>query len=171
MKKLMGLVVGAVILGSALAGYCQGTNEAKIGVISLRKVFDNYEKTAQYDKQLNEEAKQVDLKRQQLEKEIEKIKASLEVLGKEEKQKKLQELRAKQLELRKYVVENMRRISQERERYMKEILRDIKPVITDYAKKHGYKIILNGDMLLYVDEAYDLTDQIVSLLNKNYKAE
>ncbi len=165
MKKVWVFALFVVLLGAGL-GYGE---EVKIGVVSLRTVFDSYEKTKEYNQKLSQKTAEIDKKIQSLQKEIEKLRASLEVVGEKERPKKIQELRQKEAELRRYQLESMRSIGQERDKYMREILKDIKPVITEYAKKHGYKIILNEDMLLYSDDAYDLTDEIVDILNRNYK--
>ncbi len=166
MKKL---VVSLILAGIVGAGF-GWAKEGKIGVVYLRKVFESYEKTKAYDEKLAAKSREIEQKIRQLQQDIEKIQASLEVLGEKERAEKIKELREKQMQLRKYQLEAMRNISQERDAYMREILRDIKPVITDYAKKNGYDIILNGDMLLYSADGYDLTDDIVKLLNKSYKS-
>ncbi len=164
MRRLVVVVVMALVLGQS--GW---TASGKIGVVYLRKVFSSYEKTKQYDQQLNKQAKEVEKRKAELEKEIQKLQAALEVVGDKEKEKKIQEIRKKQMELRNYVMENVRVIGRERDRYMREILQDIKPVVTKYAQDNGYDIILNGDMLLYSSGAYDVTDKIVEILNSNYK--
>lgn len=166
MKKTLILLILVGIIGTGLAWGKDG----KIGVVYLRKVFESYEKTKAYDEKLADKSKQVEEKIRDLRQDIQKIQASIEVVGEKERSEKIKELREKQMELRKYQVEAMKNMGQEREKYMREILQDIKPVISDYAKKKGYDIILNGDMLLYSVDGYDLTDDIVKLLNENYKA-
>ncbi len=165
------VLISLILVGMFGTGLVWAKETGKIGVIYLRKVFDSYEKTKDYDKKLQEETKQIEKKIRDLQQEIQKIQASLEVLGKEEKKEKIKELRKKQLELRRYRLEAMQDIGQERQRYMREILQDIKPIINDYAKKNGYDIILNGDMILYSVDSYDLTQEIVDLLNRSYRSE
>jgi Skp family chaperone for outer membrane proteins len=46
------------------------------------------------------------------------------------------------------------------------ILKDIEKVVADYAKANGYDIVLNSRMLLYGGEQYDMTNEILSRLNK-----
>ncbi len=167
MKRIAAFLALMMVVGSAYL--FAGDSSPKIGVIYLRKVFDTYQKTIDYDKQLNEKAQKIQAKKDALQKEIEKIQASLEVVSKEEKEKKLKELREKQMELRNYMVESMRTINTEREKYMQEILKDIKPIITNYAKENGYDLILNGDMLLYSKDDSDLTEIMVKKLNEEYK--
>ncbi len=166
MKKALISLILVGLIGTGLAW----AKDGKIGVVYLRKVFESYEKTKAYDDKLANKSREIEKKIRDLQQDIQKIQASIEVLGEKERSQKIKELREKQIELRKYQMEAMRNIGQERERYMREILQDIKPVISDYAKKKGYDIILNGDMLLYSVDGYDLTDDIVKLLNENYKA-
>ncbi len=165
MKKILVFLVLVGIMGTGFAW----AKDGKIGVVYLRRVFESYEKTKAYDEKLANKSKQIEEKIRDLRQEIQKIQASIEVLGEKERSKKIKELREKQMELRKYQIEAMRNIGQEREKYMREILQDIKPVINAYAEKNGYDVILNGDMILYSAADYDLTDDIVKLLNKNYE--
>lgn len=77
----------------------------------------------------------------------------------EEKIRLLQDFdRQQQTELRK-----------ERDERMKEILKDIDDAVEGYAEKEGYSLIFNDQVLVAQDEDLDITDQIISILNKNSK--
>ena len=46
------------------------------------------------------------------------------------------------------------------------ILKDIEKVVADYSKSNGYDFIMNSRMLLYGGTEYDLTNEVLSRLNK-----
>ena len=52
------------------------------------------------------------------------------------------------------------------EELTRNILTDIEKVVQDYGKKNNYNFIfIKNDSMIYADEAVDLTDQILALLN------
>ncbi len=162
-KVLMSLLV--VCFTSTFPSFA---GELKIGVVYLRKAFDSYKKTIEYDQQLMEKRNEVQKKLRDLKAEMDKIKASLEVVGEKERAKKIEEYRQKERELRSAQLEAMQNIDRQRQKFMKDILSDVKAVINEYAKEHSFDIILNGDMLLYAGEGYDVTEDIIKILNERY---
>ncbi len=164
MKKLL-FGLSAICFLFALQSFA---GEPKIGVVYLRKAFDSYKKTVEYDQQLMEKRNEIEKKLRDLKTEMDKIKASLEVVGEKERAKKIQEYRQKERELRTAQLEAMQNIDRDRQKFMKDILSDVKAVINEYAKEHSFDIILNGDMLLYAGEGYDVTEDIIKILNDRY---
>ncbi len=170
MKKIISKMAVIVVFVSCCAGnlFAEG-NQTKIAVVYLKKTFDSYQKTVEYDKQLSKQTEELEKKKKQLKGEVDKLKASIELLSDKEKAEKIRDLRKKELELRKYVLDEMKKIGKERDAYLKEILKDIKPVISAYAKENGLDIVLNGDTILYAKDMLDITDTVVAKLNEEYK--
>lgn len=140
--------------------------EIKIGYINLAKTFDEYEKTKQYDKSLEKKGDKQEKTRQKLVDEIKKLKDEMVLLsdkGKEEKQTIIDEKIKKLQEFDKETRDELRR---ERDDMVRDILREIDKVIQDYGKKKGYTVILNDRMLVYGNEAIDITGDIIDILNK-----
>jgi outer membrane protein len=50
----------------------------------------------------------------------------------------------------------------------KTILDEIQQAITDYAKANGFSVMLDQRSLLYGQEAYDVTDEVLKVLNERY---
>ncbi len=62
--------------------------------------------------------------------------------------------------------------SQDKEKSMTEaVLNQINSYVEDYAKKKGYDFVIGGanGNLVYGNKAYDITDEVLQALNKEYK--
>ena len=60
----------------------------------------------------------------------------------------------------------------EEERLEAEILEQVNDAVKEYAEEHGYDVILGatGDgSILHSEEALDITDELIEVLNRNYK--
>jgi outer membrane protein len=82
------------------------------------------------------------------------------------KQKDLEEKNAKLKQTSQQVALDLRK---ERDDRLKEILQDIEKVIQSYAQKNQYDFILNDRVLLYGAASADVTQDIIDLLNNQYK--
>ena len=141
----------------------------KIGYINLGKTFDEYEKTKQSDKSLEKKGDKKEKARQKLVDEIKELKEEMVLLsdkGKEEKQAIIDE---KIRSLQEFDKETRDELRQDRDEMVRDILREIDKIIQDYGKKNGYTVVLNDRMLVYGDETIDITQDIIDILNKNYK--
>lgn len=66
----------------------------------------------------------------------------------------------------------IREQAQEKEKGITEgVLNQINSYVEEYAKKKGYDFIIGGNNgnLLYGNKAYDITDEVLEALNKEYK--
>jgi len=140
-----------------------------IGYIDLAKIFDQYEKTKDSDKNLETEwqGKQSEIK--ELREEITRLKDELEVLSDAAKAKKQEIVDSKIKELQGITKEIQDELTGERNEIVRQILKDIDTVINKYGESNGYDLILNERVLLYHAEDLDLTSDIVKILNDKYK--
>ncbi len=141
----------------------------KIAYVDLSSTFDKYEKTKVYDEALA--ATQGD-KEKELEKitnEIRAIEDKMSLLSEKEKATKQKELEDKNNQLKSLGQQVALDLRKERDEKLKEILQDIEKVIQSYAQKNGYDFILNDRVLLYGAASADVTQDIIDLLNADYK--
>ena len=140
-----------------------------VGYIDLAKIFDQYEKTKDSDKNLETEwqGKQGEIK--ELREEITRLKDELEVLSEAAKAKKQEVVDSKIKELQDVTKEIQDELTGERNEIVRQILKDIDTVINQYGESNGYDLILNERVLLYRAEGLDLTDKIVKILNDKYE--
>ena len=135
----------------------------KIGYVNLSRLLNEYPKTADYEKMLEEKAKRSGL--YEKEREIERLRNQLLLLSEKERQRKEQEIRERFEDLRRLNLE----LTKERDEKMKEILKDIEEAIREYASKNRFSIVLDDRVLVYRDESLDLTDKVLRVLRGKYK--
>ena len=57
-------------------------------------------------------------------------------------------------------------ISKERSKARKELLKNLNPILSDYMKENNIRMIIDRKSILLADENLDITDKIISILNK-----
>jgi outer membrane protein len=144
----------------------------KIGYVDFLKIFNDYQKTQDYETKLENKRDQMKEKNklEQKEQEIQEMRQSLEALKEEKKQEKTQEIREKYIALEKLKRKIVSDLKAESDEKMEEIIDDIESVIEQQAKKRGYDMIVNENAILYGGEKLDLTDTVLKTLNKQYQA-
>ncbi len=171
MNKLLIVFLGLMVsIALVMPVSLQAKGDAlSVGYIDLAKIFDQYEKTKNSDKNLEAEwqGKQSEIKK--LREEITRLKDELEVLSESAKSKKQEVIDSKIKELQDFTKEIQDELTGERNEIVKQILEDIDTVINQYGESNGYDLILNERVLLYRTEGLDLTNKIVKILNDKYK--
>lgn len=168
-KSLSVGVSAAAVLTLVCGGNSLAADPQKIGYVNIREVFDNYEKTKELEKHLDQEKEgKQDVRNKQLS-EIERLRDELELLsekGKEEKQKIID---GKINKLREFDLETRTDLMQQRDEMVRELLEEVENAIKDYGEKEGYRLIFSERAVLFGTEGDDLTEKITAVLNKKYK--
>lgn len=165
MKILRMVMVSVFFLFITTTG-AFAAEKGKIGYVDLSRLFDEYHKTKEYDKKL--EAKHANLEKIGKEK-VEKIKKSESKLAllKEDQRKTLEdEIDAMKGEAQEFVRQEQSSLTKERNERIREILLEIEKIVSDFAAKKKYDIILNDRVLIYGNPAHNLTEEILTILNK-----
>ncbi len=167
MKKIFISILAIIILAgfSSLAL----AQDLKIGYVDIFEVFNEYQKTKDYDEKLEgkkEKAEEALLKKKST---IEKMQSKLSVLREEERKRKEEALGEEVKEYREQERKAYTDIKKERDEKMKEIVEDIDEIVEDYAKKHQYTLIINENSILYGAKVMDITSEILKIANKQYK--
>ena len=138
---------------------------SKVAYIDLAKIFDQYSKTRNSDKDLEEEWEGKKGEIEKMKEEIIKLKDELALLSESAKEKKQENIDRKIRELQDFTKEAKDELTSERNEMVRMILSDIDSVIVEYGKTNSYDLILNERILLYHDDTLDLTDEIIKILN------
>ncbi|MEM0896463.1 MAG: OmpH family outer membrane protein [Verrucomicrobiota bacterium] len=186
MKILKPLLVVAMILAAAASA---GAQEMKIGIVDMTRVFAEYYKTKDAEKDVNEDKavakKELDERnaryKQLIEKYQELAKARQDPLISEElrtqKTKELEdvaaEARSLEREKKEFAERRQRQLLEEVERKRKAILDHIRTVVEDMAKEANYDLVFDKSglgtrgipFLLHSKDAVDFSDQIIEKLN------
>jgi outer membrane protein len=168
-KKYLGLTLFIAFLTAAFAAAFVYAAELKIGYIDAIKVFDNYEKTKEQDKILEQQSDKKKQEREKLVNEVRKMKDELDVLSSKAKEQKQAQIDEKLKNLQDYDQKTRTELGQQRDKMARDILKEIEQIVNKYAEDNGYNIILNSRTLVYGQQQYDLTDKILELLNSKNK--
>ncbi|MFH1189283.1 MAG: OmpH family outer membrane protein [Candidatus Omnitrophota bacterium] len=140
--------------------------EYKIGYVDLAKVFDEYKKTKDSEKDLEAKGKAKEQDRANMVEELRKLKDEQSLLSEKAKAEKQTVIDNKIKNLQDFDRKTRDDLVKERNDMLGLILKDIEKVVAEYSKETGYDLILNSRMLLYGGPEYDLTSEILSKLNK-----
>lgn len=167
MKKVIALAVVIMFVAGMFFGASSASaKEYKIGYVDLAKVFDEYKKTKDSEKNLEAKGKSKEADRAKMIDELRKLKDEQALLSDKAKAEKQTVIDNKIKSLQDFDKITRDELVKERNDILALILKDIEKIVTDYSKANGYDFILNSRMLLYGGEQYDLTAEILSRLNK-----
>ena len=161
MKSLKILFMTALIMGFAVSSHAAD----KIGYVDLSRLFDNYNKTKDYDAKLEAKHNEFETKRNEKIEKVKEDEGKLALLKEDQKaalQKEIEDLKA---DLMEYDRQEKTNLTKERNEKIREILLEIEKIVSDYAEKEGYSFILNDRVLIYGTKTMDLTDIILKILN------
>lgn len=159
-------VIGILVVMSMLVpAYVRAEKVVKIGYVDLSRLFDEYYKTKDYDKVL--EGRHKGYEKESKDK-IEKIRDSqskLALLSDDKKGALEQEIETMKAELMEFDRQQKTDLTKDRNEKIREILLEIEKIVSDFAVKEGYSVILNDRVLIYGDPAYDVTETVLKSLN------
>ncbi len=191
-NTLKTLLVSLAFGGSALLLHAQPA--IKVATVDMAKLYDSHYKTEEQNAklQVDEQRAQEDLQRlnqegnaivaafQSIQEQInnpvlsDAAKAKLE----EDAQRKLEEIQAKQNEIQAFR-QNVQRTLQTRIGNFRDLLlEELSKIATDIAKRKGATLLIDVSApagfgisnVIYVDPAYDITDEVMAVANKDRPA-
>ena len=169
MKKLFYVVLAIAFLATASNLALAANSAEKIGYVDVARIFDEYKKTQDLDKILEDKSSRKQVERDRMVKDIRKLKDESELMSESAREKKQDEIEAKIKKLQDFDRDARDELQRERDKMAKEILKEIDETIQGLGSKEGYTVILNERMLLYYDQANSLTDRVLNSLNRKYK--
>jgi len=152
---------------SFLAGVAQAAD--KFAYIELRRIFDEYSKTKDYDKVLEQKESAYSGERDKKVNEIKQIQDKIGLLSDKEKNAKSGDLQAKIKVLQETDRQKLADLRKESNEKRVEIMKDIEAAIKAYSEKEGYTVVFNEVGVLYNVKSLDITDKVLDVLNKGYK--
>ncbi len=164
-KQLM--IAFIVILGSF--GISFSAYAEKTAYVDVAKVFDQYEKTKKFDQQLAEMGKEKQTVRDSLVLDVRRLKDEMALLSDSGKGEKQLLVDKKLRELQEFDRGAQKELGEKREGIIKDVFKDIDDVIKVYGQKNNYDFIFNERLMLFRNDKYDITDEILGELNAQYK--
>lgn len=167
MKKL--------ILGIALLGVvaCQ---QNKIGFVDNVKLMDDYQEKKDIEAEFKTKAEALGKKRdsisQAFQQEAQAFQAKAQTLSQQKAQEEYTAMQQKGQFIGQQLQQEEQKIQLDSQTKMDSLVKKVKKEIKAYGEANGYTYILgggDGGSVLYGQDANDLTEDIVKILNDNYK--
>ncbi len=170
MKK-MTLVFAALLMvtGFTVAGASSAyAAEQKIGYVDLAHIFDDYQKTKDFDKTLEGKGNAKQGERDIMVNDVKKMRDEAELLSAKAKDDKQAAIDEKIKTLQEFDRSTRDALRKERDTMVQDILKEIEVVIQNFGKSQGYSFIFNDRVLVYKGETSDLSAQVIKALNDSY---
>lgn len=170
MKKTLSVTLSLFLFAGllALVSPSYAVDAGKIGYVDLARVFDEYQKTKQFDKALEAKGASKQSERDKMVAEIKKLRDEAELSSAKAKDDKQVVIDEKIKALQEYDRTTRDGLRRERDGMVKDILKEIETVIQDFGKNQGFSFIFNDRVLVYKSEGDDLTNQVIKVLNDSY---
>ena len=170
MKKVLSLAIAALFVAGFVLTGAHGAfaAEAKFGYVDLAKVFDEYQRTKEFDKALEAKGAGKQSERDKIVSEVKKLRDEAELMGAKAKEDKQVVIDEKIKTLQEFDRVTRDALRRERDTMVRDILKEIEKVIQDFGKAQGYTFIFNDRVLVFKSEGNDLTAPVLKTLNDSY---
>ena len=113
-----------------------------------------------------------DLKKQEksIQDEEKKIIQQKKIIKPEEYKSKVEALRNKVSKLQAQRSKLLESTANQRNTARRELLKNLNPIIKDYMKEKGIRMVVDKKSLLLADQNLDITKDIIEILNKKFKS-
>jgi len=143
--------------------------ELKVAYVDLSRLFDNYQKTKEYDAVLQKEGDAFQKERDGMISKIRDAQGKLGLLKEDERQKVLNDIDKQKNDVIEYDKRKREELGKKRDEKVREILLEIEKIVSGIAKQEGYDYVLNDRVLIYGDPGQNITDRVLKALNDSYK--
>lgn len=175
MKRASIVVAIAALLVSAFAVY-KSSKSSELVYVDVNKLLEGYKRTkvvrAEFEKKAKTLSSNVDSLVADWQKELKAYEKERSKMSKKELELKQQLLGNKQQQVNNYQQAIQKQIQEEDKKVTQTVINDINDYVTEYGKKHNYKIIFGasgGGNIMYANESTDLTQKVLEGLNKEFK--
>lgn len=165
MKTFKIILVALFVFGMAVPSVWAANKDGKIAYVDLSRLFDEYHKTKEYDKLLEAKHKQYEAESNTRVEKIREQQAKLDLLKEDKKANLQKQIETMKSDLMAYDQQQKTDLTKERNEKIREILLEIEKIVSGYAEKNGYSLILNDRVLIYGDPAEDVTESILGEMN------
>lgn len=187
MKRLFGKILTTIAICALFTVVAQA--ETKIGLIDLRKVFDNYYKTKQADANLKDEAGDLEKQIKEMVGDFKKgeedwkklldkandqaISSEERVTSKQAAEKKLVELKGLEQTVAQFQRSSKAALTEKQRRKRDAILQEIKDAVNQKSKAAGYSMVIDSaassindtPVVMFNNGTNDLTEAVLTQLN------
>lgn len=171
MKKL-----SFVILSMLLFGFISGSigqEQFKFGVVDTNRVLQNYQKAIEADKVLKTAEKRLKEKLDNISEEIRTLREKKEktelFIDKSQTANLEGEIQLKQMEYQQELERGRQALLEKNQELMTPIFKELEQLIIKTGKDENYDLIIDKQAALYFNEQYDMTEDLITLINAGVK--
>lgn len=164
MKSIKILFLSILVLTFAATG-AFAAKEGKMGFVNLNKIFNEYGKTAEYDKTLEVKHGEYEKERSAKVEKIKDAQAKLDLLKENEKAKLQEEIEQMRADLLEFDRQKTTDLTKERNEMTRNVLLEIEDVMNVFAEEKGYSFIFNSQFLIFGDPGKEVTEEVLERLN------
>ncbi len=143
--------------------------ESKIACVDISRIFDAYQYTIDAEAELEKSKEEAQKKVNEKLEDIKKIQDKLDALPESKREEQQRIFDEKLAALKTESKDVSRKLVETRNEKVKEILKEIQTFIEEYAAANDYDFILRKRMVIYENDKFDLSEDIIEQLNKKYK--
>ncbi len=170
MKKLVFVIFSMVLFVGLMAGSI-GQEAFKLGVVDSNRVLLNYQKAIETDKLLKGAEKRLKEKLDVIGEEIRTLrekKTKSELFLEQPKISDLQkQIEQKTIEHQQEFERGRQALLERSQELMTPIYKQLEELIVKVGKEEKYDLIIDKQAALYFNEKYDITDELIKLINAN----
>ena len=167
--RVLSVLTGFVLMGMLFLPPAQAADALKIGYVDYAALFQGYDRTKEAYAAFKDKGQKKQTERETLIENVRNMKNEIELLTDKQKDKKQAQIDAEIIKLQDFEREAKVDLEREKDNMEKEIFKEIEAVIEQYSVKNSYSLIFSDRVLVYKQEQYDLTNEILNLLNSKYR--
>lgn len=169
-KLLFAVLTATALIFSANVSAVMA-KDIKIGYVDLSRLFDEYYKTKEYDKVLEAKHKDYEKVRNEKMDKIREIQGKLSLTTEDKKAPLEADIEKQKAELLEWDRQQKTDLTKERNEKIREILLEIEKIVSGFAEKENFTVILNDRVLIYGEQTLNVTEQVLKSLNENKPAD
>ena len=174
MKKItIGIAIAALII--SIFSLFKTQNSTELVYVDVNKLLDGYKRTkivrAEFEVKAKTLSSNVDSLVADWQKELKEYEKERSKMTAKEIELKQQILGNKQQQVNNYQQAIQKQIQEEDKKVTQTVINDIHDYVTEYGKKHKFKIIFGasgGGNIMYADKSTDLTESVLEGLNAEF---
>lgn len=165
-KAIIGLFLSVTFLSSSAIA----AEIVKIGTVDIQKVLFNSDAGKVAKEQLAGKISKHEGEKNSREDELKKLKAELEkqniLLNESARNAKEKDYQQKLKEYQRFIKDVNDELQAKDEELKNKIIEEAFKTTQEYGRKNGFSLIVaKSEMLMYMDEKIDITDEVVKMLN------
>ncbi|MFZ7128308.1 MAG: OmpH family outer membrane protein [Desulfobacterales bacterium] len=147
--------------------------DIKLGIVDFQKILETSKIGQKVNADLKQEFQRMESDFEGKKKEIEDLKSKLEkeamVMSREMREEKEIELRVKLKNAQELEKQYRQELMKHEKEAVNELQKEVLEIVQDMGKKEKFTVISSRVGILYSDDAIDLTDRVVKVLDSRHK--